>query len=166
MSLKTDYLDAIPAAGAGTLRKYTQINNADGTVSFQDVTEYSQVGDKAQASVFNGIGTEVNGKVDSATLGGAAVTKSGTTLQLPAYPTSLPANGGNAATLGGKTESQLSVSYANSAGSAPANGGTATYATYSTHAVGSGGAALRNNTASASMPSGGSDGDGWDYTGS
>lgn len=32
--------------------------------------------------------------VQSATIGGAAVTKNGTTLQLPAYPTTLPANGG------------------------------------------------------------------------
>lgn len=132
MSLKTDYKDAIPASG--TLRKYEMIDNDDGTFSFQDVTEYSQVGDKAQASVFNGIGEEVNTHVSdttahmtaaqkdalnsalqSATLGGTAVTKSGTQLQFPAYPTSLPANGGNAATLNGKSESQLSVSYANSA---------------------------------------------------
>lgn len=60
MSLKTDYKDAIPASGTGTLRKYQQINNADGTVSFQDVTEYSQVGDKAQASVFNVICDAIN----------------------------------------------------------------------------------------------------------
>lgn len=35
--------------------------------------------------------------VQSATIGGSAVTKSGTTLQLPAYPSTLPANGGTAA---------------------------------------------------------------------
>lgn len=35
--------------------------------------------------------------VQSATIGGIAVTKNGTTLQLPAYPTTLPANGGTAA---------------------------------------------------------------------
>ncbi len=64
MSLKTDFKDAIPASGAGTLRKYQQISNADGTVSFQDATEYSQVGDKAQASVFNAIGVAVNSKVE------------------------------------------------------------------------------------------------------
>lgn len=40
--------------------------------------------------------------IQSATLGGTAVPKSGTTLQFPAYPTSLPANGGNAATLNGR----------------------------------------------------------------
>nr|DAN07510.1 MAG TPA: hypothetical protein [Caudoviricetes sp.] len=36
----------------------------------------------------------LNVAVQYATIGGSAVTKSGTTLQLPAYPTSLPANGG------------------------------------------------------------------------
>ena len=78
---------------------------------------------------------QVNGAVDSATIGGAAVTKSGTTLQLPAYPV-IPS-------------------------SLPANGGTADYAHYSSHAVGSGGAALRNITMSTAGPSGGSDGDVW-----
>ena len=34
--------------------------------------------------------------VQSATVGGTAVPKSGTTIQLPAYPASLPANGGHA----------------------------------------------------------------------
>lgn len=40
--------------------------------------------------------TTWNAAVQSATVGGSAVTKSGTTLQLPAYPTTLPANGGTA----------------------------------------------------------------------
>ncbi|WP_283608527.1 hypothetical protein [Faecalispora anaeroviscerum] len=35
--------------------------------------------------------------VQLATIGGIDVTKSGTTLQFPAYPTTLPANGGTAA---------------------------------------------------------------------
>lgn len=39
----------------------------------------------------------LNAAVQSATIGSTAVTKSGTTLQLPAYPTTLPANGGTAA---------------------------------------------------------------------
>ncbi|WP_411676872.1 hypothetical protein [Caproicibacter sp.] len=58
-----------------------------------------------------------------------------------------------------------SAGYAGSAGSAPANGGTATYATYSSHAVSSSGSAVRNNTISSSSPSGGQDGDTWDYIG-
>lgn len=99
---------------------------------------------------------KISGAVQSATIGGAAVPKSGMTLQLPAYPTSLPADGGNAETLGGKTEGQLNVNYA-------AGAGTSNLAHYSSHAVGSGGAALRNNTATVGgSPSGGSDGDGWD----
>lgn len=163
MSLKTDYKDAIPVS---SLRKYKQVDNGDGTVSFQDVTEYTQMGDKAQASVFNGIGTEVNAiestanaAVQSATLGGSVVSKSGTVLQLPAYPTSLPANGGNA-------------NYANTAGSAPANGGTSAacsgtatygyYAHYPSHAVGLTDWGLRGNYIANWGPSGGSDGDTWD----
>ncbi|MGX8702080.1 hypothetical protein [Caproiciproducens sp.] len=73
--------------------------------------------------------------VQSATIGGTPVPKSGTTLQLPAYPV-IPS-------------------------SLPANGGTADYAHYSSHAVGSGSAALRNITMSTAGPSGGSDGDVW-----
>jgi hypothetical protein len=68
LSLRTDYKDAIPASGAGTLRKYQQIDNGDGTFSFQDVTEYSQAGDKAQAGVFNEIGEEVNSHTSDATV--------------------------------------------------------------------------------------------------
>nr|DAQ35612.1 MAG TPA: Receptor Binding Protein [Caudoviricetes sp.] len=78
---------------------------------------------------------KISGAVQSATLGGAAVPKSETTLQLPAYPV-IPS-------------------------SLPANGGTADYAHYSSHAVGSGGAALRNITMSTAGPSGGQDGDVW-----
>ncbi len=98
-------------------------------------------GNKFDAAEMNDLEQRINdGFADtaqSATIGGAAVPKSGTTLQLPAYP-AIPS-------------------------SLPANGGTADYAHYSSHAVGSGGAALRNNTATVGgSPSGGSDGDGWD----
>ena len=58
--LKTDYKDYIPASGAGTLRKYQRIDNGDGTVSFQDVTEYAQTGDKNQAGVINTTNAAVN----------------------------------------------------------------------------------------------------------
>ena len=40
MALKTNYKDDVFSGR----RKYRMINNADGTVSFEDVTEYSQVG--------------------------------------------------------------------------------------------------------------------------
>ncbi|HCA30637.1 MAG TPA: hypothetical protein DEP23_14335, partial [Ruminococcaceae bacterium] len=68
MSLKTDFKDAVPAAGAGAARKYKMVDNGDGTVSFQDVTEYSQVGDKAQANVFNATNKEVNNHLSDQTV--------------------------------------------------------------------------------------------------
>ncbi len=95
---------------------------------------------------------KLSSAIQSATLGGAAVPKSGTTLQLPAYPTSLPANGGNA-------------NYANSAGSCAGNSataGTATYAHYPSRAVGINDWGLRGNYIANWGPSGGYDGDTWD----
>ncbi len=44
MALKTDYKDDVIANG-GLNRKYNMITNEDGTVSFEDVTEYEVVGD-------------------------------------------------------------------------------------------------------------------------
>lgn len=61
---------------------------------------------------------KIDGALQSAAIGGTAIPKSGDTLQLPAYPTSLPANGGHASTAD-------SATYANTAGSAPAAGGWA-----------------------------------------
>ena len=43
-----------------TLRKYRMIQNDDGTVSFEDVTEYTQQGDAFGAKELNAIGDEVN----------------------------------------------------------------------------------------------------------
>jgi len=118
-------------------------------------------GDKINASNMNGLEGRIKTAIDavestasaavqSATLGSAAVTKKDGVLQFPAYPTSLPANGGNA-------------NYANTAGSAPANGGTATYAHYSSHAIGStAGFALRASNAGTGTPTGGQDGDCFD----
>lgn len=44
-TLKTDYKDDVLDTSKNTQRKYQIIQNNDGTVSFVDVTEYSQVGD-------------------------------------------------------------------------------------------------------------------------
>lgn len=87
----------------------------------------------AVAHMTQGQKDTLNAAVQSATIGGSAVTKSGTTLQLPAYPTQLPANGG-----------------------------TATYANYPTHAIAAADFGLRGNYISSAAPSGGSDGDTWD----
>lgn len=56
MALKTDYKDDVFEGN----RKYRMINNDDGTVSFEDVTEYAQQGDMFSAKELNGIGDEVN----------------------------------------------------------------------------------------------------------
>lgn len=52
MALKTDYKEDILASG-NTRRKYNMINNDDGTVSFEDVTEYEQTGDTFGAGDVN-----------------------------------------------------------------------------------------------------------------
>ena len=57
MSLRTDYKDDIFDGD----RKYTQVDNGDGTVSFTDVTEYDQVGDIFGATQINEIDGKING---------------------------------------------------------------------------------------------------------
>ena len=42
--LKTDYKDDI-LDSSNSRRKYQEISNSDGSKSFSDMTEYSQVGD-------------------------------------------------------------------------------------------------------------------------
>ena len=61
MSLKTDYKDAMFQGS----RKYQMIQNDDGTVSFEDVTEYTQTGDSFGAKDINETNTEVEKKFDS-----------------------------------------------------------------------------------------------------
>lgn len=61
MSLKTDYKDAM----FPNRRKYQMIQNDDGTVSFEDVTEYTQEGDSFGAKDINDTNTEVEMKFDS-----------------------------------------------------------------------------------------------------
>ena len=50
--LSTDFKDDI-LASQNSKRKYTQVNNSDGTVSFQDSTAYSQVGSSYGAKEIN-----------------------------------------------------------------------------------------------------------------
>lgn len=60
MALRTDYKDDILDLTQNTQRKYRMITNADGTVSFEDVTVYSQVGDSFGAAELNEIANSVN----------------------------------------------------------------------------------------------------------
>lgn len=74
----------------------TEIGDAFAEDSMNDLEDRIETG-IADSGVTTTERTTWNAAVQSATIGGSAVTKSGTTLQLPAYPTTLPANGGTAA---------------------------------------------------------------------
>lgn len=54
--LKTDYVDAVFSGN----RKYTEITNADDTVSFTDETAYTQTGDKFGATDINATNGAIN----------------------------------------------------------------------------------------------------------
>lgn len=73
--MKTDWKDDM---FEGKLRRYTLINNDDGTVSLQDATDYTQQGDVFGANELNAIGAEVNetkkSVSDGKTLIAAAIT--------------------------------------------------------------------------------------------
>lgn len=51
--LKTTYKDDVLDTTKNTKRRFNMITNSDGTVSFEDVTEYSQVGDSFGAADIN-----------------------------------------------------------------------------------------------------------------
>lgn len=58
--LKTDYKDDVLDTTQNAKRKYQMIDNGDGTVSFEDVTEYLQQGDSFGADDINDTNEEVN----------------------------------------------------------------------------------------------------------
>lgn len=66
--LKTNYVDDVLDTTKNQLRKYQQIQNDDGTVSFVDVTEYTQVGTSFGAKDINDTNAainDVNGKLEN-----------------------------------------------------------------------------------------------------
>lgn len=77
--LKTNYKDDVLDTTQNTKRKYQMIDNGDGTVSFEDVTEYLQQGDSFGADDVNAITDAIN-KNDGVPVG-AVVTFDGS--QLP-----------------------------------------------------------------------------------
>lgn len=58
--LKTNYVDDVLDTTKNQLRKYKQIQNDDGTVSFVDVTEYTQVGTSFGAKDINDTNAAIN----------------------------------------------------------------------------------------------------------
>lgn len=79
--------DILDESTAGNLLNMIDAVSEDLTAHTSDTTAHITAAER----------TTWNAAVQSATIGGSAVAKSGTTLQLPAYPTALPANGGTAA---------------------------------------------------------------------
>lgn len=65
MALKENYKDDILDTSQNVKRKYQMENNGDGTVSFTDVTEYTQQGDSFGASDMNAVNSEVNEVVNN-----------------------------------------------------------------------------------------------------
>lgn len=63
MALKTNYKEDVLAA-SNTKRKYNMITNDDGTVSFEDATEYQQTGDNFGAGDINTTNMAVNNITD------------------------------------------------------------------------------------------------------
>ena len=59
-NLKEDYKDDILDISQNVRRKYRMITNQDGTVSFEDVTEYTQQGDSFGASDLNAMAHAIN----------------------------------------------------------------------------------------------------------
>ena len=74
--LKTNYVDDVLDSSKNQLRKYQQIQNDDGTVSFVDVTEYSTTGTSFGAKDINDTNAAVNELNES--LGEMFVTKTKT----------------------------------------------------------------------------------------
>lgn len=67
MALRTDYKDDILDLTQNAQRKYRMISNSDGTVSFEDVTAYSQVGDSFGSADLNALALaiiESSGNID------------------------------------------------------------------------------------------------------
>ena len=60
VDLKTNYVDDVLDTSVNVKRKYNMIQNADGTVSFDDVTTYTQNGDSFGAKDINDTNAAVN----------------------------------------------------------------------------------------------------------
>jgi hypothetical protein len=64
-TLPTNFKDDVLASAMGGKRRYNMIHNSDGTVSFEDVTDYTQVGSTFGAAQINATNTAVNNAADA-----------------------------------------------------------------------------------------------------
>ena len=65
-TLPTNYKDDVLATSMGKKRRYNLIQNDDGTISLEDATEYTQVGNNYGAAQLNATNQAVNESVDQA----------------------------------------------------------------------------------------------------
>lgn len=81
--LKTNYQNAVLNINRNIHTKYRQIVNADGTISFEDVSDYEQTGDSFGANDMNTTNAEINllEQVDDVTLVASAWTPSAPFIQ-------------------------------------------------------------------------------------
>lgn len=63
-TLPTNYLDDIMSSSMEGKRRYNLIHNSDGTVSLEDVTDYTQIGSNFGAAQMNQTNTAVNNSAD------------------------------------------------------------------------------------------------------
>ena len=84
MSLPTNYKDDVLNADVNTLRKYRMINNPDGTVSFEDVTDYTTRGSEFGSNDVNQQNRAINSKVklNGSNVDGVNFSLSGNTLNI------------------------------------------------------------------------------------
>lgn len=59
-TLPTNYVDAVLNAEVNTRRRFNLIDNGDGTVSLEDVTDYTRVGSNYGAQDINNQNAEIN----------------------------------------------------------------------------------------------------------
>lgn len=62
MSLRTDYKNDVLNTSVNEERRFEEVTNPDGTKSYRDVTDYSQVGDNFDADIVNSQNAEINAK--------------------------------------------------------------------------------------------------------
>lgn len=67
-TLPVDFQDDILESSMGGKRRYNLINNPDGTVSLEDVTDYTQVGSNFGAAQMNATNQAVNESADKANI--------------------------------------------------------------------------------------------------
>lgn len=63
--LSTDFKDDVLASTMSEKRRYREIQNIDGTVSFEDVTDYTQIGSTFGAGQINAMNEAANNSFDA-----------------------------------------------------------------------------------------------------